>query len=254
MKLAETLFFLAWFNWTLCVILDITGNIPYDFVIECIQNTSIGMVVICRSIMTLFGNDNCLTKYDDNNDHIGCMLYYPIHVRIFVVLFSWLRFNYATFVYFESEYVDRFWSLCDEETMRTALKPALVGICRFCIVYYVFACVVILVSRDLHLVFDIAVANMITVMEFLMFVVLYLSHCYEDRIILTSKFYTSLNISPGADSDCVICQSLLDVNEAVCVKTTCGHLYHHECIETWFKQKHTCPMCACEFKDKEIKG
>ena len=40
--------------------------------------------------------------------------------------------------------------------------------------------------------------------------------------------------------NCSICLETLD-NDLV--KTTCGHIYHNNCLIDWYKKKQTCPLC-----------
>lgn len=42
---------------------------------------------------------------------------------------------------------------------------------------------------------------------------------------------------------CSICLEPLHVIEARCVKTTCGHFFHLECMKRWFQVRHECAMC-----------
>ena len=59
---------------------------------------------------------------------------------------------------------------------------------------------------------------------------------------MTSTTFTS--------SECSICcDSIYSKNEYIdgcdktLFKTSCGHIFHYSCIQTWVSQKNTCPMC-----------
>tara|TARA_B100000902_G_scaffold163751_2_gene158898 strand:+ start:173 stop:703 length:531 start_codon:yes stop_codon:yes gene_type:complete len=59
---------------------------------------------------------------------------------------------------------------------------------------------------------------------------------------MTSTTFTS--------SECSICcDSIYSINEYIdgsdktLFKTSCGHIFHYSCIQTWVSQKNTCPMC-----------
>ena len=41
--------------------------------------------------------------------------------------------------------------------------------------------------------------------------------------------------------DCSICYDKL-VSKQV-QELHCGHLFHHECVERWIEESHTCPIC-----------
>lgn len=45
-----------------------------------------------------------------------------------------------------------------------------------------------------------------------------------------------------SDKQCVICLADFNKSEEV-LKTPCNHLYHTECLKTWFKENNSCPTC-----------
>jgi hypothetical protein len=47
------------------------------------------------------------------------------------------------------------------------------------------------------------------------------------------------------EDECAICKEAIFSTGDSPVQTTCGHLFHFGCIDTWFSQKgrYTCPMC-----------
>jgi E3 ubiquitin-protein ligase SHPRH len=57
-----------------------------------------------------------------------------------------------------------------------------------------------------------------------------------------------------AKAECIICQDLIELG----VLTTCGHKYCKVCINTWWHQHRTCPLCkqklgSSDFKDISFK-
>jgi E3 ubiquitin-protein ligase SHPRH len=57
-----------------------------------------------------------------------------------------------------------------------------------------------------------------------------------------------------AKPECIICQDFIEIG----VLTTCGHKYCKECINTWWHQHRTCPLCkqklgSSDFKDINFK-
>jgi len=60
----------------------------------------------------------------------------------------------------------------------------------------------------------------------------------------------SERISPDK-TECVIC--LNDIRSRPQTKLSCGHEFHTQCIEDWFRQKTECPMCRnFEINSKEF--
>ncbi|XP_038687460.1 uncharacterized RING finger protein P32A8.03c-like [Tripterygium wilfordii] len=43
-------------------------------------------------------------------------------------------------------------------------------------------------------------------------------------------------------SECPICLGSFVVGEDV-VRLSCGHIFHHECVERWQRRSGTCPVC-----------
>ncbi|KAF4396805.1 hypothetical protein F8388_004773 [Cannabis sativa] len=56
-----------------------------------------------------------------------------------------------------------------------------------------------------------------------------------------------LNIKEGDDiatnNNCTICQENLLFEDMKVVEMPCSHLYHKNCIVSWLKIKHLCPLC-----------
>jgi E3 ubiquitin-protein ligase SHPRH len=64
----------------------------------------------------------------------------------------------------------------------------------------------------------------------------------------------SENQHDDKEAECVICQDFIEIG----VLTTCGHKYCKECINTWWHQHRTCPMCkqklgSSDFRDISFK-
>ncbi|KAL6593883.1 hypothetical protein ACP70R_048784 [Stipagrostis hirtigluma subsp. patula] len=44
-------------------------------------------------------------------------------------------------------------------------------------------------------------------------------------------------------ADCAVCLAEIGVREAAGLVPGCGHVFHAECIEAWFRVNSTCPLC-----------
>ncbi|KAL6649899.1 hypothetical protein ACP70R_014123 [Stipagrostis hirtigluma subsp. patula] len=44
-------------------------------------------------------------------------------------------------------------------------------------------------------------------------------------------------------ADCAVCLAELGVGDAAGLVPGCGHVFHAECIEAWFRVNSTCPLC-----------
>lgn len=68
----------------------------------------------------------------------------------------------------------------------------------------------------------------------------------EDTAIELCNEYTCKSIQGGCGSQCSVC---LEDAEAGCVEMKkCGHVFHSECLSSWFAQscKLVCPMCRTD--------
>ena len=54
--------------------------------------------------------------------------------------------------------------------------------------------------------------------------------------------------------ECVVCLGEFAGGE--CIKTTCGHMFHDECLSQWLKKSFSCPICRKSFteSDQEEEG
>lgn len=56
------------------------------------------------------------------------------------------------------------------------------------------------------------------------------------------------------DGDCCICCNEYK-NDSTVAKLKCKHIFHNECIKTWFNTNGTCPFCRCNvFECKNCDG
>ena len=53
----------------------------------------------------------------------------------------------------------------------------------------------------------------------------------------------------SSDSVCIICRDDMSV-PASTKKLPCGHIFHKNCLRSWFQRQQTCPTCRWVRKKK----
>jgi hypothetical protein len=48
-------------------------------------------------------------------------------------------------------------------------------------------------------------------------------------------------VHDDVDMECGICLEWIELG--FMTKTSCNHMFHHACIQQWYKRQHSCPMC-----------
>lgn len=62
---------------------------------------------------------------------------------------------------------------------------------------------------------------------------------------------TPLDVSDD-ERECTICLDRLEVGQH-CVKLPCGHIFHQDCLRSWFLHRHVeCPFCRCDVRDPQV--
>jgi hypothetical protein len=51
------------------------------------------------------------------------------------------------------------------------------------------------------------------------------------------------NANEKTDTQCSVCLEEMKKGEEVCELKRCGHVFHNECVNEWFKTKNSCPVC-----------
>lgn len=57
---------------------------------------------------------------------------------------------------------------------------------------------------------------------------------------------TSLSVNPSdceSQEVCSICRDSIQPYQIIRTIKRCGHMFHQGCIDNWFIQHHTCPIC-----------
>ena len=63
--------------------------------------------------------------------------------------------------------------------------------------------------------------------------------------------YSTLNTT---FTQCPICQENFTENSIVRKINSCDHIFHIGCIDTWFEENITCPVCRIDLRDTIIEG
>lgn len=63
---------------------------------------------------------------------------------------------------------------------------------------------------------------------------------FKKKTSLSETLYINTEVS-----ECSICLERFEVNTNVCI-LECGHIYHKNCISSWFNINHSCPTCRFE--------
>ena len=57
------------------------------------------------------------------------------------------------------------------------------------------------------------------------------------------------NLNTNYES-CTICRERFNANSIV-RKLQCGHIFHIGCIDTWFENNISCPVCRSDLRDQQ---
>lgn len=77
----------------------------------------------------------------------------------------------------------------------------------------------------------------------------------EDPILVTHKLVnenTKLEVFEDNDGNeatiCSICRGDIENGDIIRTINTCNHSFHQTCIDKWFEDKNTCPVCRCNLQ------
>ena len=60
---------------------------------------------------------------------------------------------------------------------------------------------------------------------------------------------TLFRVNRHQDDICAICQDEIDINQEIRQIDHCSHLFHRDCIDTWFQANVHCPTCRHDIRD-----
>ena len=55
--------------------------------------------------------------------------------------------------------------------------------------------------------------------------------------------------TPHEESNCAICQDIIETNGVQL--RTCSHIFHDQCIRTWFQTSVKCPVCLHDIREED---
>ena len=58
---------------------------------------------------------------------------------------------------------------------------------------------------------------------------------------------------PADKKDCIICLCNFELNEKAII-LPCTHIFHSECIKSWFQNQDTCPICKIKINESTLNG
>ncbi|CAN1174366.1 RING-H2 finger protein ATL8 [Linum perenne] len=81
-------------------------------------------------------------------------------------------------------------------------------------------------------------------------------HGLDSVVVATfpTKEYSDKLFSADKDAQCMVCLAEYHHGDILRILPYCGHYFHMTCIDTWFQQHATCPVCRIslhEFPDRQ---
>jgi hypothetical protein len=72
------------------------------------------------------------------------------------------------------------------------------------------------------------------------------------RVLLTPHIVSAAEARQGLE--CPVCLCQFNCREDGVVGLKCRHVFHRECLEPWFKEHHTCPVCRTDIDEGDESG
>ncbi|CAN4105838.1 unnamed protein product [Withania somnifera] len=69
-----------------------------------------------------------------------------------------------------------------------------------------------------------------------------------------TKQYSDAFFTCAEDTQCTVCLAEYREEDTIRILPSCGHYFHATCIDIWFQQQSTCPVCRislCDTADKK---
>ena len=59
-------------------------------------------------------------------------------------------------------------------------------------------------------------------------------------------------LTPSSEQDCAICQDTISTSQQCRKILHCGHWFHKDCIDPWFRQNVQCPICRFDIRQHPV--
>lgn len=63
-----------------------------------------------------------------------------------------------------------------------------------------------------------------------------------------TKKYADVFFTSAEDAQCIVCLAEYQEQDALRILPICGHSFHKTCIDIWFQQHSTCPVCRISLR------
>ncbi|TMW92766.1 hypothetical protein EJD97_012586 [Solanum chilense] len=64
-----------------------------------------------------------------------------------------------------------------------------------------------------------------------------------------TKKYGEVFFTSAEDAQCIVCLAEYQKQDALRILPICGHSFHATCIDIWFQQHSTCPVCRISLRE-----
>ncbi|XP_059307672.1 RING-H2 finger protein ATL38-like [Lycium ferocissimum] len=64
-----------------------------------------------------------------------------------------------------------------------------------------------------------------------------------------TKKYGDVFFTSAEDAQCIVCLAEYQEQDALRILPLCGHSFHATCIDIWFQQHSTCPVCRISLRE-----
>ncbi|XP_060212515.1 RING-H2 finger protein ATL10-like [Lycium barbarum] len=68
-----------------------------------------------------------------------------------------------------------------------------------------------------------------------------------------TKKYSDAFFTCAEDTQCTVCLAVYREEDALRILPLCGHYFHATCIDIWFQQQSTCPVCRISLRETHEK-